>query len=440
METAGKVRKVEVRRWESLTPEERDLFFRRSETDIAEVMDSVQAVVETVRERGDDGLRELTMKFDGVDLSDLPLQVTKEEFDRAEASLEGRVREALEYAIENVRSFHRSQKPEGMTMQEVRPGILAGERATPIDSAGLYVPKGRGNFPSMLYMLALPAVIAGVPRVCIATPPGEGGRIDPACLVAARLCGIEEIYRIGGAQAIAAFAYGTESIPKVVKVNGPGSMYVAAAKRIVSGAIDVGMPAGPSESIVLADDTADPKRIALDLLIEAEHGSDSSAVLLTASTELAEAVAGLLPEMIAKLPEPRRSFVKDVLSGYGGIFVTETLEEAADIINDFAPEHLLVHTKDPFELLPLVRNAGEILLGPYTPFSVANYAAGANAVLPTGGAAKTYSAVSVRNFLKFSSVIYASELGYREMKPHVVALAEYEGFVTHAAALEDRPE
>jgi histidinol dehydrogenase len=161
---------------------------------------------------------------------------------------------------------------------------------------------------------------------------------------------------------------------------------------------------------------------------------------LTASTELAEAVAGLLPEMIAKLPEPRRSFVKDVLSGYGGIFVTETLEEAADIINDFAPEHLLVHTKDPFELLPLVRNAGEILLGPYTPFSVANYAAGANAVLPTGGAAKTYSAVSVRNFLKFSSVIYASELGYREMKPHVVALAEYEGFVTHAAALEDRPE
>ena len=432
--------KIQVRRWKSLSPEERDRFFRRSEIDIDGVTDSVRTVVETVRERGDAGLRELTRKFDGVDLANMPLRVTTEEFDEAEAALDVRVRRALEYAIENVRRFHRPQKPEGMVMQEVRPGILAGERATPIDSAGLYVPKGRGNFPSMLYMLALPAVIAGVPRVCIATPPGKGGLIDPACLVAARLCGVEEVYRVGGAQAIAALAYGTESVPKVVKLNGPGSMYVAAAKRIVSGVVDVGMPAGPSESVVLADGSADPKLIALDLLIEAEHGSDSSAVLLTSSRDLAEEVAGLLPGMIAGLPEPRKTFVSDVLSGYGGIFLTESVDEAADIVNDFAPEHLLINTKDPFEILPFIRNAGEILLGPSTPFSVANYAAGANAVLPTGGAAKSYSAVSVRDFLKYSSVVYASESGYREMKPHVVALAEYEGFFTHASALTKRPE
>jgi len=432
--------KIQVRRWKSLSQRERENFFRRSETDIDEVMDSVKAVVKSVRTRGDAGLRELTKEFDGVDLEGIPLRVTEEEFAEADAVITAGVREALEYAIENVRKFHRAQRPEGMTMMEVRPGILAGERAAPIDSAGLYVPKGRGSFPSMLYMLAIPAAIAGVPRVCIATPPGEGGRIDPACLAAARMCGIDEIYRIGGAQAIAAFAYGTESIEPVVKIQGPGSMYVAAAKRIVSDIVDVGMPAGPSESVVLADGDADPKLTALDLLIEAEHGSDSSAVLLTPSKELAEAVAGLLPDMIAGLPEPRRTFVSDVLSGYGGIFVTATMDEAAEIVNDFAPEHLLILAEDPFELLPLIRNAGEILLGPHTPFSVANYAAGANAVLPTGGAAKSYSAVSVRDFVKYSSVVYASQSGYKEMKPHVVALAEYEGFVTHADALKKRPE
>ncbi len=432
--------KIQVRRWESISPEEKARFFRRSETDIAGVMESVRAVVETVRTRGDAGLKELTLKLDGVDISNVQLRVSGEEFDEAEAVISADVRKALEYAIENVRKFHRTQKPEGMIMQQVRPGILAGERATPIDSAGLYVPKGRGSFPSMLYMLALPAVIAGVPRVCIATPPGEGGRVDPACLAAARMCGVDEIYRIGGAQAIAAFAYGTESIEPVVKIQGPGSMYVAAAKRIVSRIVDVGMPAGPSESIVLADGTADPKLTALDLLIEAEHGSDSSAVLLTPSKKLAESVAGLLPDMIAELPEPRRRFVSDVLSGYGGIFVTGTMDEAAGIVNEFAPEHLLILAEDPFELLPLIRNAGEILLGSSTPFSVANYAAGANAVLPTGGAAKSYSAVSVRDFVKYSSVVYASQSGYKEMKPHVVALAEYEGFVTHADALKKRPE
>lgn len=432
--------KIQVRRWKSLSQRERENFFRRSETDIDEVMDSVKAVVETVRTRGDAGLRELTKKFDGVDLEGIPLRVTEEEFAEADAVITADVREALEYAIGNVRKFHLPQKPEGMTMMEVRPGILAGERAAPIDSAGLYVPKGRGSFPSMLYMLAVPAAIAGVPRVCIATPPGEGGRIDPACLAAARMCGIDEIYRIGGAQAIAAFAFGTESIEPVVKIQGPGSMYVAAAKRIVSDIVDVGMPAGPSESVVLADGDADPNLTALDLLIEAEHGSDSSAVLLTPSKELAEAVAGLLPDMIAGLPEPRKTFVSDVLSGYGGIFVAATMDEAAEIVNDFAPEHLLIIAEDPFELLPLIRNAGEILLGPHTPFSVANYAAGANAVLPTGGAAKSYSAVSVRDFVKYSSVVYASQSGYKEMKPHVVSLAEYEGFVSHVDALKKRPE
>jgi histidinol dehydrogenase len=323
-------------------------------------------------------------------------------------------------------------------MIQVLPGLLAGERFTPIESAGLYVPRGRGNFPSMLYMMAVPAVIAEVPRICIATPPGEEGVIDPACLYAARLCGVTDIIRVGGAHAVGALAFGTESIDPVAKIVGPGSLYVTAAKRLLYGTVDVGLPAGPSESIILADDTPDPRTVALDLLIEAEHGSDSQALLITPSRDLAEKVAALLPSLLQELPEPRRRFAGDVLTGYGGIITTESIDEAADIVNRFAPEHLQVRTEEPFDTIALISNAGEILLGENIPFSVANYAAGPNAVLPTGGTARTYSPVSVRDFQKSSSVVYATSEGYRSVKDHVVRLAEYEGFSAHANALTQR--
>ncbi len=428
---------INIYSWKNIPEEKKQSLLSRSELDISEVKESVQEIIDDVKNNGDKAVRFFNNKFDRTPL-DMSLRVSEEEFDQAEALISDEVKDALAYSVENVKRFHEAQKPEAMNFMEVRPGVLAGEKAIPIESAGLYVPRGRGNFPSMLYMLAVPAVVAGVPRVCIVTPPGEDGSIDPACLYAARLCGVTEIYKTGGAQSIAALAYGTESIKPVVKLNGPGSMYVTAAKRLVSGSVDIGMPAGPSESIVLADDTADPYKVALDLLIEAEHGSDSSALLITDSETLSSQVQEHIKNLVSELGEPRRGFVEDVFKGYGGIILTDSPDEAAEVVNLFAPEHLQIQTKEPFQTLSLITNAGEILLGENTPFSIANYSVGANAVLPTGGNARTYSAVSVRDFIKYSSVVYVTENGLEEMKPHVINLADYEGFETHGNALKKR--
>lgn len=430
--------KIPYRRLEEIPREELQKLFARSEADISAVTENVSKIIRDVKNRGDAALREFTLKFDKADISALPIRVREREFDEAERELSDGIKEAILFAVENVRRFHAPQKPSGLPLHEIRPGVFAGERATPIESVGLYVPRGRGSFPSMLYMLAVPARIAGVERVCIVTPPSERGTVDAACLFAARACGVTEVYRVGGAQAVAALAYGTESIRPVRKILGPGSMYVTAAKRLLHGVVDVGLPAGPSESIVLADDTAAPRNVTLDLLVEAEHGSDSSAILVTPSEPLAREVAALLGEEIERLPEPRKSFVRDVFSGYGGIIVTGTIDEAAKFVNEFAPEHLQIQTEEPFELLSRITNAGEILLGEHVPFSLANYAVGANAVLPTGGNARTWSAVSVRDFMKYSSVVYLTKTGYRELADHVVTLAAYEGFVTHANAITKR--
>lgn len=429
-----------VKRWTELAPDERRKILSRSESDISAVLPKVEELLRQIRLRGDEALFEYSLKFDRTDLSKIPVRVSEAEFDRAEALLDPEVKSALDYAIANVRKFHQSQKPEGMTWLEVRPGLLAGERPLPIESVGLYVPRGRGSFPSMVYMLAVPAMIAGVGRIVMVSPPLEDGSLDPACLYAARLCGISEVYRIGGAQAVAALAYGTESIKPVVKIIGPGSQWVTAAKRLLFSVVDVGLPAGPSESAILADQSADPWRVALDLLVEAEHGSDSSAILVTDSETLAKQTALYISALVENLEEPRRSFVKDVFSGYGGIILVDSQEAGAALINEFAPEHLSLQTEEPFSTLSLITNAGEILLGQNLPFSAANYATGPNAVLPTGGKAKTYSPVSVRDFMKYSSVIYATPQGYESFKTPVLTLADYEGFVTHAQALRKRGE
>ena len=410
----------------------------RSESSVDSVLETSRDIVSQVRADGDSAIRELSARLDGFDNPSMPLRVQPEEFDRAAESLSERVKQALEYAIANVRSVHSAQKPAEIELTQVRPGVLAGERTTPIDAVGLYVPRGRGSFPSMLYMLAVPARIAGVPRVAVATPPAPDGSIDAACLYAAALCGVDEAYRVGGAQAIAAFAFGTESIEPVAKVVGPGSAYVAAAKRVVRDRIDTGIPAGPSESAILADDSADPRSVARDLLIEAEHGADSQAVLVTVSEELARSVAAELPGLIEQTPEPRRGFLESVFSGFGLAIVAATSLEACEIVNTLAPEHLQIRTHNPWETMGRIRNAGEVLLGEYSAFSLANYAAGANAVLPTGGFARTWSGVSVHDFQKRSSVVQISRDAYPEIAGHVRTLAEYEGFHWHAEALRDR--
>jgi len=258
-------------------------------------------------------------------------------------------------------------------------------------------------------------------------------------LFAARLCGVREVYRVGGVQALGALAYGTTSIPRVDKILGPGSLYVAAAKQELRGEVDVGLPAGPSESIILADGQADPERAALDLIIEAEHGADSSAYLVTPSRLLAEAVRQALPGLLAELPGERAEFVRQVLGGFGGIVLTDDIDAAVEFVNAFAPEHLQLACREPFELLPRIAHAGEILLGQNTPFSVANYAAGCNNVIPTGGWARTRSPLSVREFVKASSVVHVSAAGLETLRRPVATLARYEGFAAHAMAVEKRP-
>ncbi|TVQ37189.1 MAG: histidinol dehydrogenase [Spirochaetaceae bacterium] len=434
---------VSIYTWSELSDERRRALLARSETDIGAVLPAVQRIVDDVRARGDAALRDYAERFDGADLSSTALTVSQAEFDRADERLGAAVKSALQFAVENVRRYHEIQLTPGMPMQEIRSGLWAGERTTPLQSAGLYVPRGRGSFPSMLYMLAVPAVLAGVRTVVIATPPAADGTIDDACLYAARLCGVERVVRCGGGQAIAALAYGTESVPAVAKIVGPGSVYVAAAKRIVAGTVDTGVPAGPSESIILADATADPWKVSLDLLIEAEHGSDSSALLVTPSRPLAEAVAEIVPELVATTPdepEPRRSFLCDVFSSYGGIILADDIGHAAEIVNQFATEHLQLQVAEPYDVLGLIHNAGEILLGEHSVFSLANYAAGANAILPTGGNARSWSPVSVHDFQKRSSVVHITPHGYRQMRDHVIALADYEGFYSHAQALRRRDE
>ncbi|TVR35179.1 MAG: histidinol dehydrogenase [Spirochaetaceae bacterium] len=434
---------VSIYQWSELSDQQRQTLLRRSETDINTVLPTVERIMEDVRARGDAALRDYALQFDHADLSSLPLTVSSAEFDRAEARLSAPVKRALEFSIENVRRYHQAQLSHSMPMQQIRGGVWAGERTTAVASAGLYVPRGRGSFPSMLYMLAVPAVLAGVETLVIATPPGPDGSVDDACLYAARLCGVERIVRCGGSQAIAALAWGTESVPAVVKIVGPGSVYVAAAKRVVAGLVDTGVPAGPSESIILADKYADPWKVSLDLLVEAEHGSDSSALLVTPSRALAEAVAAIVPELIAETPDspdPRRTFLSDVFANYGGIIIADDLQHAAGIVNQFATEHLQIQTNEPYDTLGMIQNAAEILLGEHSVFSLANYAAGANAILPTGGNAACWSPVSVHDFQKRSSVVHITAQGYRQMRDHVIALADYEGFHSHAQALRRRDE
>jgi len=421
---------------------QRARLLRRAEIQIDELIERVRPIIQEVRQRGDLALIEFTARFDRVQLAPDRLRVSREEIERAYQMLDTSVRGAIEHAIRNVRTFHQQQMPHEQWFTQVAPGVMAGEKITPVTSVGLYVPRGKGAFPSVMYMLATPASIAGVPRIVVCTPPGPGGEVDPASLVAADLCGVHEIYRVGGAQAIAALAYGTASIGRVHKITGPGSGFVSAAKRLLYGTVDVGLPAGPSESITLADATADPELLARDLLIEAEHGPDSSSLLVTDSRALAEAVMTLLPGKMAALPEWRRAFCRTVFEapeGTGGIVLASSMREAVHFVNEYAPEHLEVQVLEPFALLPELKNAGEILLGPHTPFCMGNYSVGTNAVLPTGGFAHTFSCTSVYDFLKRTGLAYLTQEGYASLSGTTRRLAEFEGFPAHANAVTERP-
>jgi histidinol dehydrogenase len=431
---------IQVRELVKLTPEERATLLRRAEQDIASLLPTAQAVIERVRREGDEALVDYTRQFDAAQFAVENLKATPQDFEKAFDEVGAEVVEAIRQAHANIRRFHEEQMPEPMWFMEVGPGIMAGEKITPVASAGLYVPRGKGSFPSVMLMLAVPARVAGVERIVVVTPPNPQGKADAASLVAAQIAGVSEVYAVGGMQAVAGLAYGTQTLPRVSKIVGPGSSYVSAAKRLLYGVVDVGLPAGPSEAIILCDEHADARFAALDLLVEAEHGPDSAALIVTHSVDLAMQINQLLPRYIAELPEWRRKFVETVLGGYGGVLLTGSLAESIAFVNEYAPEHLEILTDDPFSTLNRIKNAGEILLGPYTPIPISNYCLGLNAILPTGRFARSFSSVSVWDFLKRSGIGYLNREGFDKLGKTTITLADYEGFPAHALAIRKRNE
>ena len=419
-----------------LSPEDRAALLKRSEADISTFMERAKPIVQAVKEEGDEALLRFARDLDKAEVRPGNLKATEQEFDAAFDKVDKEVIEAIDYAIGNIRTFHEEQRPEPMWLKEVRPGAFAGDRWTPISSVALYVPRGKGAFPSVTMMTAVPAVVAGVPKIAICTPPTADGSIDAATLVAARLAGVSTVYKCGGAQAVAAVAYGTATVQPALKIVGPGSPWVVAAKRLLSDVIDTGLPAGPSEAIIFADETVDGRLAALDVLIEAEHGPDSSAFLVTHSREVAKAALAALPDYWAKMTPQRVEFSQAVLSGKrGGIVLTASLEESYRFINDYAPEHLEILSIEPFRHLGSVTEAAEVLMGPHTPVTLANFVLGPNAVLPTSRWARTYGPLSVTDFLKRSSIGYVTSSAYPELAGYARKLARYEGFSSHENAV-----
>ena len=421
----------------SIDSEGYEALLRRSESDLSFFTDKVKPIIEAVRTEGDAALVRYGRDFDGAEpLTEATLKASEAEFDAAFDCVDNDVVAAIRHGIENIRIFHEEQKPEPMWFKEIKPGAFAGDRYTPIQSVALYVPRGKGSFPSVTMMTAVPGVVAEVPSLAIFTPPAPNGGVDAATLVAARTAGVETVYKCGGAQAVAAAAYGTETVKRALKIVGPGSPWVVAAKQQLAQLIDPGLPAGPSEAIIFADDTINGGLAALDLLIEAEHGPDSSAYLVTHSKRVAEEALAALSEHWKLMGEQRVEFSQAVLCGEnGGIVLTPSLEASYKFINDYAPEHLELLSKEPFEHLGHITEASEILMGPYTPVSVGNFALGPNAVLPTSKGAATFGPLSVHDFVKCSSIGYVTAPAYPTMAKHAKVLAEYEGFDAHANAV-----
>ncbi len=431
---------VRILRLAQMTSEELSSLKRRAELDIENALSIAREVIDNIRQRGDAGVLEYVRKFDYAGAEIEKLKVSEQEFAAARELIDPEIKSAIQQAFANVKEVHQRQMPEEIQLAEIAGGVFAGEKVTPIASAGLYVPRGKGAFPSVMLMLTIPATVAGVSRVIVCTPPDKEGNVEPASLVAAEMAGVKNVYKLGGIQAIAAMAIGTATIPKVDKITGPCNVYGSAAKRLLYGTVDVGLPAGPSESIILIDEHTDPQLAALDLLVEAEHGPESAALLVTHSEAVALKAAEFLPHYLKQLPEWRREFCEKGLSSYGGILLTSSLAESIAFVNDYAPEHLEILVQDPFSVLGKIKNAGEILLGPYTPIPTANYCLGVNAILPTGGFARSYSAVSVFDFLKRTGIGYLTQEGFDRLKKTTQTLAEYEGFPAHAMAVRERDQ
>ncbi|QJC97823.1 Histidinol dehydrogenase [Bacillus mojavensis] len=398
-----------------------------------EQRNAVRSIIEHVKANGDQAVRDYTAKFDGIKLDSA--LVTTEEIEEAYSLLDPQLLQVIRRAIKNITEYHERQLQSSWFYHR-KDGTMLGQKVTALDSAGVYVPGGTAAYPSSVLMNVIPALTAGVERIVLVTPPGKDGRLSPGVLAAAAELGIKDIYKMGGAQAIAALAYGTETIEPVDKITGPGNIFVALAKREVFGDVDIDMIAGPSEIVVLADETAIPCEIAADLLSQAEHDMLSSCVLVTDSMPLAEAVSAEVNEQLKTLP--RRDIAEASVRDYGCIYVAETIDEAVNTVNTLAPEHLEIITQSPEALLGNIKHAGAIFLGRYSPEPVGDYFAGPNHVLPTNGTARFSSPLNVTDFQKKSSIISYSQLAFEEHAESIAAFARLEGLEAHARSIEAR--
>lgn len=409
---------------------------KRSPNHYGEYEGRVNEIVNAVREKKDAALFEYTEKFDGAKIDTNTILVTEEEIEEAYGLVEERLLNVIRKSLVNIRKYHEKQLQNSWFTSEE--GVILGQKVTPVDVAGVYVPGGKAVYPSSVLMNVLPAKVAGVRKIVMTTPPGKDGKVCPTTLVAAKEAGVDEIYKVGGAQAIAAMAFGTESVPKVDKIVGPGNIYVALAKKAVFGYVSIDSIAGPSEILVLADETANPRFVAADLLSQAEHDELASAILITTSQELAEKISVEVDKFVAQLS--RKEIITKSLDNYGYILVAENMEDAIDATNEIASEHLEVVTKNPFDTMTKIRNAGAIFLGEYSSEPLGDYFAGPNHVLPTNGTAKFFSPLSVDDFIKKSSIISYSREALEAVYQDIVTFAECEQLTAHANSIRVRFE
>jgi len=395
----------------------------------------VREIIEDVRKKGNQALLKYTKKFDGVSLSSKRLRVSRREIEEAKRSVDRDFIKALKKAYQNIRRYHEKQLPKSFKICP-REGVNLEERFQPLERVGLYIPGGRASYPSTVLMAGIPAEIAGVREIVMVSPPHRDGKLSPYILMAADLVGIKKIYKAGGVQAIAALAYGTETIPKVDKIVGPGNIYVTMAKRLVYGEVNIDMLAGPSEILILADESANPSFIACDLIAQAEHDRLSWPLLITTSSKLARKVEWEIKEQIKSLA--RKETINASLKNNGALIITKNLKEAVDLTNKIAPEHLEIMARNPGQVAKKIKNAGAIFLGPYSSEAVGDYIAGPNHILPTSGTARFYSPLGVRDFMKSSHIISYSKEALKKEAKEIIELAQKEGLEVHAQAVKVR--
>lgn len=409
---------------------------KRSPNNYGEFEGRVNAIIEEVRNNRDQAVFNYTKQFDGADINAGNILVTEEEIAEAYEQVDTTLLAVIRKSLVNIKKYHEKQVQNSWFTTE--DGIILGQKVTALATVGVYVPGGKAVYPSSVLMNVLPAKVAGVDRIVMCTPPGKDGKVYPSTLVAAKEAGVDEIYKVGGAQAIAAMAFGTESVPKVDKIVGPGNIYVALAKKAVFGYVSIDSIAGPSEILVLADETANPRYVAADLLSQAEHDEMASAILITTSQKLAEKVSAEIDQFVAELS--RKEIIQKSLDNYGYILVADNMEEAIDTVNAIASEHMEIVTADPFHVMTKIRNAGAIFIGEYSSEPLGDYFAGPNHVLPTNGTAKFFSALSVDDFVKKSSIVYYSREALRKIHKDIEQFATSEQLTAHANSIAVRFE